>query len=187
MPDSKDKDAGTDVQTVTAPAPIDRLNPDDGRVELVVDNAPRLYDDDALAGITTFTDAFAAAEAEGGVEDWADYGTGYDLAEKGTLVGVPILLQEWKFNPGDFGLFVSVVGMTEDDRKFIINDGSTGLAEQLWRVTEQRKRKGHPRPQTHLIVKSGLRESSYYRHPDGTISKQPQPLPYVKATTYYLG
>jgi hypothetical protein len=60
-------------------------------------------------------------------------GSPYEVIDKETLIDVPFMIVDIRVNPaGEFGEFVSVCGLLEDPkaRPFVINDGSTGLAEQ---------------------------------------------------------
>ena len=118
----------------------------------------RLSDTD-LRSVKSFEDAINLAAAQhGDIQDYAEkYGTGFDVLEdKGELVKKDLLFLEWRFRDGDYvGGFVSVVGMTAEGRKFVINDGGTGLFEDLKRITAEEGRNGG------LRVKRGLRESIY--------------------------
>jgi len=68
-------------------------------------------------------------------------GDGFALSkDKDALVGRPFVILDYQFstsrdtlNPetGEPNVFVSVRLMTEDNRKLIINDGSTGIRDQL--------------------------------------------------------
>lgn len=120
---------------------------------------PRLNDTD-LRGIQSYDDAVAAVTAEyGGVADIADFlGNGFTVlatSDKGKLVGVPLILLEWRFNSGDQGLFVSATAVTQDGARLIINDGSTGIYSQLRDLTDEDGRFGG------LRVPKGLRASEY--------------------------
>lgn len=152
-------------------------------------NDPTTFDDRDLRAIedwnsvlTLFQDREIAAEEIG------IYGTGFKVlsrAEKDRLCGVPFMLLEWRFNKGDYrredengnaqtALFVSAMLVTKAGEKYIINDGGTGVCQQLVRVTDERRATGHPRPQVGLFVPDGLTRSDY-TGPNGD-----------PATTYYL-
>ena len=145
-------------------------------------NAPRLFDDETLSGIKSFADAWDMAQSLGGTQSISDFGTGFVVVEsKDQLIGVPLMILEWRFNPGEFGMFASATAVTEDGRKVIINDGSTGIRAQLEMVTAQRKTAGvaEDRLQTFLACPKGVR-ASRYEFADANDGK-------VKsATTYYL-
>jgi len=137
-----------------------------------------VFDDAALAAIGSFDDAWAAANAFG-MDTFDEYGTGFSIVDdKRRLIGVPFVALEWRFNPGKFGTFVSVAIVTETGDKLILNDGSSGIREQLEMVTQQRINKGHPHPQAALAVKGGLRVSDY-DYDDGAGHMIP-------ASTFYL-
>jgi hypothetical protein len=110
----------------------------------------------------------------GDIVSAAEYGTGFEVLDKdakGQLVGVPFIVLDWTLNEGDFGEFVSLRLVTQDNRKLIVNDGSTGIAKQIREIAEVGEQRA-------LYVKKGLRRSDYeYTAKDG--SKKP-------ATTFYL-
>lgn len=140
------------------------------------------WDEETLRGITDFDAAIALMQqTEGGVTV-ADQvlGDGFallDSGRKGILEGVPLLFMEWTFNEGNFGTFVSarVVARNPDGgvSRYIINDGSTGIAEQLANYT---KRTGL---QSGLLVKNGLRVSQYEY-------EDPETGKLTPAETYYI-
>lgn len=145
-------------------------------------NAPAVFSDLDLARLTDFNSvADLFKEYDVIPEDMSDYGTGFAiLKNKDTLVEVPFFILEWRFNESEFSDvdFVSAMVMTKNGDKFVLNDGSTGIATQLATVTAIRKDNGHSHPQAGLMVKNGLRKSVYqYVDNDG----KPRP-----ATTYYL-
>lgn len=144
------------------------------------------FDEDALRELSSFDAAIAlATAAHGDMLDASDeLGDGFTLLgkdDKGRLENVPMLLLEWAFRPGDFGTpFVSVrVAARQSDGsvgKYIINDGSTGIAEQLARFTKKTGKMGN------LLVKGGLRKSEYDKElPDGKGGTYT-----THATTWYL-
>lgn len=100
------------------------------------------------------------------------------VKDKDALVGVPFLLLQWRFNEGQFGTFVSAEIVTQDDTVLVLNDGSTGIAQQLKELTEYRERNNHPTPYAGRMVKGGLSRSDYTYTDDK--GKE------VPATTYYL-
>lgn len=143
-------------------------------------NARSMINDQVLASVDGFESALAALDAAGlRYQGMDEFGTGFVLADKSALVGVPFVIMEWRFNAGDFdGGFVSAACVTQDGRKVIINDGSTGIRDQLLMVTTQRVAQGNEAPQNGLVVYGGLTVSNYtYTDEKG---KQ------IPATTYYL-
>ena len=155
------------------------------------------FDDDVLRNVQTVDDALELLRAQFGdqatvtIDD--ELGTGFALADdkmKDSLVGVPMLLLYWAFNQGDYRDadgnaqdFVTVALVTEDGRKIIVNDGSTGICAQLWELTDRSGR------QNGLIVKRGLRKSEYRI---GVIDGRKGPVPKSfegptePASTFYL-
>src|SRR6185369_14858643 len=76
------------------------------------------------------------------------------------LIKVPLLLLDWRFNPGEYGDdFVSITGVSQDEmgkaNKVIINDGSTGICKDLREYTQKTGRMGG------LFCRRGLRVSEY--------------------------
>lgn len=96
---------------------------------------------------------------------------GFDVLptdQKDELVHVPFVIMEWNFYEGEFGEAVALRLVTNAGRKWIVNDGSTGLRDQL-------KGLGASRP---IVVPDGLRVSRY-TYDDGKGNQRP-------ASTYYL-
>lgn len=135
-----------------------------------------------IDGMQGALDLFSATGVE--LEDWNDYGTGFVVTDKAALVGVPLVLLEWRFNEGDFGGFVSAAAVTADGRKVVINDGSTGIREQLEMVTAQRRKRNHPHPQAGLKVMAGLTVSEYETE---AVNPKTGETVKTRAKTYYLG
>lgn len=118
--------------------------------------------DDVLRDINSWEQAIAALRMQFGDEILADIadelGTGFAVADDTTkrqLVGVPMLLVGWTFNLGNWGEFVSMLAITQDGRKVVVNDGSTGIKEQLSEYTARTGKYAG------LRVRHGLRESTY--------------------------
>jgi hypothetical protein len=101
--------------------------------------------------------------------------------KKDTLLGVPFIITGIRVNQGDFGPFVSITGVDENERNFVINDGSTGIAAQMLSVVQTY---GTDKP---ILVKNGLRKSEYYvdKETNRVVGKNPTENSF-KATTYYL-
>lgn len=130
-------------------------------------SAESLLSDDMLSNITSFEDALALVnEHLGGEVVEADkvLGTGFGVAdEKSPYIGVPFLIMKADKNPsekGERGYFYSLHCVTKDGRKVIINDGGSGIAEQLDTLyAKHPEMVGKP-----MLVRKGLR-SSNYTHP----------------------
>ena len=144
--------------------------------DVSVSNAEPYVSDAELAEIDSFDSALALVnEKLGGevVEADKDLGTGFALLDgkdKDKLCGVTFLAIKIEQHAGDHGMFTTMHVVTADGRKFIVNDGSTGIHEQiqtLW--TRKPEKVGAP-----LLVRKGLRRSDY-THPE-----------YGPSTTYYL-
>jgi len=146
-------------------------------------NAPTIFTDNILATMTDFDSVKAIFEsANVAVESFDDYGTGFKVVKKDALIGIPMILVEWRFSVGDYGNFVSVAAVTKHGDKVIFNDGSTGIRAQLEMVTEQRNEKQHPTPQAGLLVNEGLTRSDYTTD----IPNAKGELVPTSASTYYL-
>lgn len=119
------------------------------------------FTDEDLRGLKSFSDAFAAAEAKyGAVIDASDFlGSGFTLLkneEKTRLVGVPFIVLESRFHPGDYASeYASLVVMTNDDKRYILNDGGTGICADVQQLQALTGRNGG------WLVKGGLRLSEY--------------------------
>jgi hypothetical protein len=153
----------------------------------VTANNPIVLNDQQLAEIDSYAAALALLKSSGvAVETMADYGTGFKVVEKATLIGIDMLILSWRFNDGSYdGGFVSVEAITKHDEKVIFNDGSSGIRDQLAMVTAQKLDQGHKHPQAGLLVVGGLTKSSYFRNKAGDISKVGGPG-FEPAETFYL-
>lgn len=112
---------------------------------------------------------------QGEAAEAADLGDGWDLVPtegKAKLVGVPMVVLDWQQNEGRTGLFTTLRIVTSDDRRLIINDGSTGIHKQL----EDLSAKGESRA---LVLPHGLRRSDYEYTDKNTGKTSP-------ASTFYL-
>lgn len=144
-----------------------------------------------LTSITDYASAALLLDTLGiPAEDAADYGTGFSVIDKSKLLGVPLLILQWRFNEGDYdGDFVSVEAVTKHGDKVVFNDGSSGIRAQLQTVTVQRIAKGHPAPQAGLRVVGGLTKTDYFFNADTKESRNKVPAGekgWAPASTYYL-
>lgn len=94
------------------------------------------------------------------------------LEDKGKLVGVPLIVLAWTFNEGDMGTFTSMLILTQNDRRFIVNDGSTGICSQLQALTARTGQTGM------LACPRGFTVSEYDKElPNGKVTR---------AKTFYI-
>lgn len=139
---------------------------DEATTSTAVDLNPSRFSREELASITSFEDAMKLAVREhGGVvnaHEVEELGDGFRIAsesDKEKLVGVPLFFLDWNFREGDFGEYVSIraIQQREDKSvgKWVINDGSTGLREQLKEFETLTGRAGG------LNLRNGLRVSNY--------------------------
>lgn len=86
-----------------------------------------------------------------------ELGTGFrTLKEKNQLIGVPFIIVNYRFFEGDKGHFTAVFLVTEDGRKLMLTDGSTGIRDQLEKWTALNG--GRMRA---MAAQKGLRVSTY--------------------------
>ena len=111
-------------------------------------------------------------------------GSGFDVLdtkEKSKLVNVEFLILDWHFSMGDKGEFVSLSVVARDGRKFIVNDGSTGIKDQIKALNDAGYSGG-------ILVRKGLRASEYWMNPKDVTEKSSKPVEgWERAVTYYLG
>lgn len=155
------------------------------------------YADADLRNIESFDDAMAlATQMYGGVAVAHDeIGDGFRLAsseDKKRFVGVPLMFLEWTFRDGDFGDYVSILSVTQNPNgsieKWIINDGSTGLRDDLRSFTRETGRTGG------LFVRNGLRVSEYFIDPENGTPLNKEEVkayyavgsPVAPAATFYI-
>ena len=131
----------------------------------------REWTDDDLRSIKTVEDAIQQFEAVTDVKDVL--GTGFDiLNDKDRLVGAPFMIVTAREHKGDFGRFVTCFLVTDNGDRWIINDGSTGIAAQLLSLKDSHGITDG------ILVKEGLRRSDYtFTAEDGSEKD---------ASTYYL-
>lgn len=127
---------------------------------------PARLSDDELAGIQSFEDAIALLKSSGlAPATITDFGNGFEVLEdKRQLLKVPFLILSWAFNNGDHGDFVTMYVVTDNGRKLVVNDGSTGIREQLVSISEKRLTEfGGDITKAHsgLYCPKGLRISEY--------------------------
>lgn len=123
------------------------------------------FSEEALRGITSFEDAARLLYLNDIAIDNAAavLGDGFALLKderKNILVGVPMLILEWNFYPGDFGdtfAALRLVSRNPDGSagKYIVNDGSTGIAKALKNYTARTGKTSG------LMVPNGFRSSAY--------------------------
>lgn len=157
--------------------------------EVTYANAPN-FDEDALRDLDSFDAAIALTREKLGAEIVAAsdvIGNGFSILngdDKTQLVGLPCMFMGWTFNLGDQGEFVSATVVAKAAGggliKAIVNDGSTGIYQQLQSYTASTGKQGG------LAARNGLRASRYfYDESDGTIYKEGGPGRKA-ATTFYI-
>lgn len=142
---------------------------------------PALWSEDELRDINTIDELKARIAERGDVTtaDAASFGNGYSVLEdKAVLMGRELYIIDWRFNVGDNGEFVTLQVLSEDrnggTEKWIVNDGSTGIREQLRKIEAANGGK------TAVIrVKKGFRVSEY-DYTDAVDGKT------KRAKTYYI-
>lgn len=94
-------------------------------------------------------------------DDITDGVASLTLVQKGTLIAVPFLAVNWRFNDNETGTFVSVEFMSQAGDRGVFNDGGTGVMAQLAAITAERESAGHKFPTSGRLVRKGLRVSRY--------------------------
>lgn len=139
---------------------MEQLSPENIRALASLSN---FANDADLRSITSYEDAVALAEqVHGTVIDIAqELGSGFALIDdKDRLCGTEFVIIQWRFSAGDFGTFVSAGLVTKHGEKFIVNDGSSGMMDQLLQFSQATQRFGG------MKVPRGLRKSEYSTCPD---------------------
>lgn len=177
----KSQEKTQNIPSVTPPEKQQVVRAIDEMVPEIITSS--FNEDDLRDGATFDYYAQMTAEAYGPLVDASEVlGDGFGLLTKETkamLVGIPCLFMEWAFRDGDFGRpFVSVRIVARmpggSIGRFIMNDGSTGIADQLAKYTKKTGKLGG------LLVAKGLNRSDYeVENPD-------QPGKMMPATTYYI-
>lgn len=135
--------------------------------------------DEELSAIQSFEDAARLANDTGNLINAAeDIGTGFAVVDKDLLVGVEFIMVNARKNVDNATgrPFWTLHCVTKDGRKVIINDGSTGIAQQL-DVLGQKRANVFP-----MYVPKGLRKSEYTTM---ILNRQGKEEP-TQATTFYL-
>lgn len=140
------------------------------------------WDEETLRGIKSLDDAIRLTEQVHGPILSADeeLGDGFTLLgsdNKDLLVDRPMVVMSWRFIDGNFGKFVALRVLVQNPDKsvsrYIFNDGSTGICEQLAKYQLRTGRSGG------LKVTKGLTRSDYeYTDPKTGLTHP--------ASTYYL-
>jgi hypothetical protein len=117
------------------------------------------------------------------------------IQNKDELVGKPFMILRWRFNEtdkyGDGGVFVSMeIAFETRDRNDnrivsygVLNDGSTGIRDQMIRLTERRKAEGKGDPFAVREARNGLRRSDYVTD---VVNRETGEVESTNATTYYV-
>jgi hypothetical protein len=163
-------EAMADLDTKVAEVMTDReLNRASGG-EVEKASVPNKFSTEDYAAIGSFDDAIALASGVYGdilsAEDVPEFSDGFRVAteqDKRNMVGVPLFLVDWKFLDSDYGVegdkFVVIHAVTRNDdggvTKWVITDGSTGIARDLRNFTEKTGRDGG------MLFKGGLSISEY--------------------------
>lgn len=136
------------------------------------------YRNSDLQSIGSFDDALALIREQFGDEGVvaADQviGNGFAILDnKDHLVGVPFAMVKWHFYEGRYAnKVVAVLLVTSDGRKFLMNDGSTGICKQLEEYSDDTGRFGG------MVARKGLVRSDY----EITDDKGDE----TSASTYYI-
>ncbi len=131
---------------------------------------PHIAEEEVANSIDELTNAFnGLVEFEG---------SPFDVVKKDVLVGVPFAIADIRFYKGSYGTACAVLCVTEDGRKLVFNDGSTGVYRQCLAMVKKYGRRGG------FFCPKGLRAHTYdwvEKDFDGNPIGEPR-----KATTYYV-
>lgn len=151
--------------------------------ETALSIATRMWSDTQLRDMNSWQSMIESVQAEGLEVARADeeIGSGFKVDDdKDHWLGIEMMLLEWRFNDGKFENqygektdFVSMVVIGSNNKRAIINDGSTGIAKQLREYSERTGKFGP------MYLEDGLRVSRDYpvTLPDGRN---------ILGTTYYI-
>lgn len=131
------------------------------------------FTEDELSDISGFGDALRMAAGAGMLVGRDIIGDGFQVIDKADLVNRKCVILDINFYPGDYGDAVALKGVRDDGTKFVINDGSTGIRDQMKALIKRLDGKFHP-----FTLENGLRESRY-TYEDDKGNETP-------AVTYYL-
>lgn len=122
----------------------------------------------------TFDEMLAQLDAAGELETATDFGNGYHLVRgkenKAKFVDVPFIIEDYRINPDwKFGEGVSLMIRTgvpvafegRPYERFIVNDGSTGIAQQIVDRHAAKGYKGNRMQGPAILCKRGLTKSEY--------------------------
>jgi hypothetical protein len=137
--------------------------------EVVATTVTSLYPAESLGALDSFDAALVLANETHGLtmaDQEPSLGDGFRVAsedDKRRLIGIPLLLLEWSFRESDYGsdqewVIIRAVQRGENGEaiKWVITDGSTGIAKDLQTFSQKTGKTGG------LMVKRGLQESKYY-------------------------
>jgi len=157
---------------------------------------PTHFGDDTLRELTDWESLGQFVRTNGiAVNNLSDYGPGFIvLDDKRKLIDVPLMVLDYRFNMGDNGEFVSLMVLTKNPvavdgqsvSKMIVNDGSTGILNQIRSIETERAAAGEEAIQP-LYCPNGLRSSTYDRKDkDGEPIINDRTGQVERATTFYL-
>lgn len=145
--------------------------------------------EDVVTNFDSFEQALSFFQNRTGVVNVGDVaGDGYVLTrDKEVLLNIPLLLIDWKEleDPETQRRYASMRIITSDGRKFRINDGSTGIFQQLKQIRDKYNLT------TGIAVPKGFFKSEYFIDDETRKIIPPDKVdgwskPKSKAATYYL-
>jgi hypothetical protein len=156
-------------------------------VVAVDENDPDVFINKAIAPITeneevSFEDLIRIAEEGSGVIEFV--GSIWEVCDKSLLIDEPFMIYDVRHYEGKFGPAVAVMLVSKEQLKgsngpqdhFVINDGSTGLYQQVIGMVKRSGKKSG------ILCPRGLRASTYdYDITDGFGERITG-----EATTYYV-
>ena len=148
--------------------------------EVVLAKSSLRFDDETLRAMTA--DSALSLSSAPLLDLSTVLGSGFRIATKNdklALCGKRFMIVQWQQINGDKGLYTSLLVLTEDSQKWVINDGGSGINQQVAAF------KDHPGM---ILVNGGLRRSEYWMNPKDNSEKSNHPVDetWEKAETYYL-
>ena len=155
----------------------------DSEIQLPAD--PQVFINKEVAGIGNYVPETWEDLLERTGGEFIEFeGSPWHVLDKAKLVAVPFMIADVRHYKGNFGDAIAMLVMTrealpgERTNRYVINDGSTGIYEQVVGMIERTKKKSG------IMCPNGLRASTYdwqEKDFDGN------PIGEVhKATTYYI-
>lgn len=169
---------GTDIESQKAQLERSFLQGEFNKVKLPEDFVPDTFEA-ALAGLEAA--GITVASSSELIHD------DFPLIEKAELVNRRFIMLNWQISRPEnesFGTpYFIVRGVLENGDRFRFVDGSTGIAQQLYKLTLSRIDSQHPTPNAGLLCEKGLSVSTYKTE---QVNPKTGETVMIDAKTYYI-